>query len=134
VQGELEHRRVKCYYARTNRNDAVGQIAQLERRDAALLKMSRDQQHAQNIPPIETIETASTNLKHKLPGTTKLAKPVLPTVDFAESEALPYTPPETHYHISQSRNYHFNIQQFLTANYGDPAIKVLFRTSNHSTC
>ncbi|KAJ7290637.1 hypothetical protein C8J57DRAFT_1611754 [Mycena rebaudengoi] len=122
AQGELEHRRVKRYYARTNRNDAVGQITQLERREAALLKIARDQQHAQNTPPIETIETPSNGTKRKRPGT-KPAQTVLPTVDFAETEALPYTPPEAHYHISQSRNYHFNIQQFLTANYGDPAVK-----------
>ncbi|KAJ6538579.1 hypothetical protein B0H10DRAFT_1669333, partial [Mycena sp. CBHHK59/15] len=40
-QGELEHRRVKRYYSRTNKNKATSQMTQLERRESALLKIPR---------------------------------------------------------------------------------------------
>ncbi|KAJ7330330.1 hypothetical protein DFH08DRAFT_926009 [Mycena albidolilacea] len=127
--GELEHRRVKRYYARTNKNDAVGQITKLERREAALLKLSRQQKDAAHIPPIAAIPedaAASTEpqKRKRKPGTVrKPAKKTLPTLDFAESESLPYTPPEFHHHISQSRNHHFNLTFWLSKNQGDPAIK-----------
>jgi hypothetical protein len=106
----------------------VGQITQLERREAALQKISRHKKEAAHIPPIEAIpedaepvEPASKKRKRK---NGKPRQKTLPTLDFAESESLPYTPPEFHYHISQSRNYHFNITQWLGENQGDPAIKV----------
>ncbi|KAK6966961.1 hypothetical protein R3P38DRAFT_3438665 [Favolaschia claudopus] len=38
--GELEHRRVRKWYARTNKNQAVRQITQLERRETALLRIA----------------------------------------------------------------------------------------------
>ncbi|KAJ7742183.1 hypothetical protein DFH07DRAFT_964704 [Mycena maculata] len=37
--GELEHRRVKRFYARTNKNRAVRQMTQLERRESALRRI-----------------------------------------------------------------------------------------------
>jgi hypothetical protein len=123
MQGELEHKRVKAYYARTNKNDAVGQITQLERRDTALLKISREQKEAakkaDNIPPVASIPQ-----KRKRPQGRKPAQKTFPALDFAESESLPYTPPEFHYHISQSRNFHFNLRHWLGENHGDPAVKV----------
>ena len=36
TKGELEHRRVKRFYARTNKNNAVHQMTRLERREQAL--------------------------------------------------------------------------------------------------
>ncbi|KJA12800.1 hypothetical protein HYPSUDRAFT_210109 [Hypholoma sublateritium FD-334 SS-4] len=45
-------------------------------------------------------------------------------MDFAESESLPYTPPEYHHHISTSRNFPIHVQSFIgTATDDDPAIK-----------
>lgn len=126
-QGELEHRRVKRYYARTNKNEAVGQITQLERRETALLKISRQQKDAAHIPPIAAIpEDAATDTtvpkkRKRTPG--KVPKKTLPTLDFADAESLPYTPPEFHFHISQSRNYHFNLTHWLGQHIGDPALK-----------
>jgi hypothetical protein len=38
-QGELEHRRVKRFYARTNKNNAVRQMTRLERREHALRRL-----------------------------------------------------------------------------------------------
>ncbi|KAJ7105541.1 hypothetical protein C8R44DRAFT_639148, partial [Mycena epipterygia] len=104
--GELEHRRVKRYYARTNKNDAVGQMTQLGRRETALLKISRAKKEAEH-------------RKRKVPAPPKKISAVL---DFAESESLPYTPPEAHFHISLSRNFHCNLPTWLSANVGDPAV------------
>ncbi|KAJ7101338.1 hypothetical protein B0H15DRAFT_936529 [Mycena belliarum] len=112
--GELEHRRVKRYYARTNKNDAVGQITQLERRETALRKMAQAE-----VPPIATIEDPTPvepepgrKRKRKSRAAPKKTQPYL---DFTESESLPYTPPE-------SRNFHCNIPTWLAENAGDPAI------------
>src|SRR5437016_14541136 len=38
-QGELEHRRVKRFYARTNKNNAIRQMTRLERREHALRRL-----------------------------------------------------------------------------------------------
>ncbi|KAJ7448896.1 hypothetical protein B0H11DRAFT_2161975 [Mycena galericulata] len=99
-QGELEHRRVERFYARTNKNTAVRQMTVLERREQALLRISRKPKKAQK--------------KRQL-------KKMRPYVDLAESESLPYTAPEEHHHISHSRNFPSNILQFLNKNDGDPA-------------
>ena len=47
---------------------------------------------------------------------------VKPYLTFTESEALPYTPPVLHHHISGSRNFPANITSFLASFQGDPAI------------
>lgn len=51
---------------------------------------------------------------------------VTPYLTFTESEALPYTPPALHHHISDSRNFPVNITSFLASFQGDPAISVCF--------
>ncbi|KAF8151063.1 hypothetical protein BJ912DRAFT_1071771 [Pholiota molesta] len=99
--GELEHRRVKRFYARTNKNRAVRQITRLERREHMLAGLKRE----------------------KANRTTNRSK-TSPTLDFAQSEVLPHTPPEFHHHISMSRNFPVHIQNFLAATSNeDPAIK-----------
>jgi hypothetical protein len=48
-----------------------------------------------------------------------------PTIPFTLSEALPYTPPEYHYHISPSRNFPIHIHTFINSTrVDDPAITV----------
>lgn len=48
-----------------------------------------------------------------------------PTIPFTLSEALPYTPPEYHHHISPSRNFPVHIHTFLNSTrVDDPAITV----------
>ena len=42
-----------------------------------------------------------------------------PTIPFALSEALPYTPPEYHHHISPSRNFPIHIHTFLNSTRAD---------------
>ncbi|KAF9475264.1 hypothetical protein BDN70DRAFT_769086, partial [Pholiota conissans] len=120
-KGELEHRRVKRYYARTNKNNAVRQMTRLERREHVLLhRMRSNKNHEkQTGSGVEKIGSK----RRKLDQYTSKAK-VSPTMGFAESESLPYTPPEYHHHISTSRNFPVHIQNLLAATSDDdPAIK-----------
>jgi hypothetical protein len=113
--------------AQTNKNNVVAQITQLERCEATLLKISRQEAGAAHIPPIEAIleePTVTSPSKKRKRKAGKQHEKNQPTLDFAESESLPYTPPEFHYHISHSRNYHYNLSEWLRKNQGDPAIKV----------
>ncbi|KAJ7174311.1 hypothetical protein C8R46DRAFT_1214519 [Mycena filopes] len=73
---EVEHGKLKLYWRRTSKNDAVGQITQLER---------------PCIPEVASFpENPDSAAKRKRPGK-KPTKKVLPALDFAESESLPYT-------------------------------------------
>ncbi|KAJ7737499.1 hypothetical protein B0H16DRAFT_1325839, partial [Mycena metata] len=126
---EQEHKEVKAFYQRTNKNDAVGQITQLERREAALQKITRDKNDAARIPPIATVEEPLAPVPDAPGGKRKRraqasAKTVSPFLDFVESESLPYTPPEVHFHISMSRNFHCNLPTWLGEHAGDPAVAV----------
>ncbi|KAF8155662.1 hypothetical protein B0H34DRAFT_859991 [Crassisporium funariophilum] len=116
--GKLEHQRVKHFYARTNKNNAVRQMTHLERRKFALrcLVCKQAREEARRDPSKFTSKQ-----KKAMPTATK--KTITPCVDFAESEALPFTPPELHHHILHSRNFPFNISSFLSSNVGDPAIE-----------
>jgi hypothetical protein len=114
---------VKRFYARTNKNNAVKQMTRLERREQALLRLTRRQAAAAVIPPIAAVpdEAASTGKQKKKRKKGGLRRPA---VDFAESESLPYTSPELHHHISPSRNHHFHLPSWLADNDEDPALKV----------
>ncbi|KAF7367198.1 hypothetical protein MSAN_00980100 [Mycena sanguinolenta] len=125
--GELEHRRVKRFYARTNKNTAVRQMTILERREQALLHIARKLGKILPSPPPQP----HTKGKRKAGAKRKVKKSSL-HVDFLESETLPYTAPEQHHHISASRNFHTNIPQFLHENEGDPAVQdFLPKLKNH---
>ncbi|KAJ7097121.1 hypothetical protein B0H15DRAFT_920861 [Mycena belliarum] len=113
--GELEHRRVKRFYARTNKNQAVRQITQLERRESALTQIKA---RADKNAALVTKKTTPTPVPqgHKQ----KLKKKTL-GIPFVESEALPYTTPEEHHHISVSRNFSYHLSSWLNEHLGDPA-------------
>ncbi|KAF7292067.1 hypothetical protein MIND_01232800 [Mycena indigotica] len=118
--GELEHKRGKGFYSRTSKNGAVTQISNLERREAELLRIQTKVQAAAAAPPIATLDTSSKRKR----GTAKArAKSTGTTLSFADSESLPYTPPDFPHHISQSRNFYFTLDNWLDENTGDPAIK-----------
>jgi hypothetical protein len=87
-------------------------MTKLERRERALRKQ-KTQLQKQKVPIPQV-----TNRKGK--GRPK----VDPHLGFAESEALPYTSPELHHHISPSRNFHIDLPTWLAAHAGDRAIEV----------
>ena len=92
---------MKSFYAHTNKRNATRQITQLQRREQLL----NDKMHQ----------------KSQAKDATKRVKP---TVDFEDSEPLPFTPPENHHHISHSHKFPLQISSFLSDNINDLATKV----------
>ncbi|KAG5638429.1 hypothetical protein H0H81_012646 [Sphagnurus paluster] len=113
--GELEHRMVKRFYARTNKNQAVVQMTRLERRNQALLRQTRALAKQQATSTHTSTNSTSTTPKRR-------PKPRGLTVTFQESEPLPATPPEYHHHISSSRNFPMHLQKFILDHKDDPAV------------
>ncbi|VDC05049.1 unnamed protein product [Peniophora sp. CBMAI 1063] len=103
-RGELEHRRPKAFYARTNKNRATIQISQLELRQRALRRM------AGKVVP--TLQRRTTLIKGR-----KRAHAVL---DFDEQEPLPVTSPEMHHHISHAQRFPVNLPAWLRECKDDP--------------
>jgi hypothetical protein len=128
-KGELEHRRVKKFYARTNKNVAVRQITRLERREDALQRIQQNLKKAvvgskeMEDPKDGSIHVTQVHQKKARKSAKMTMKPYL---TFTESEALPYTPPSLHHHISDLRNFPANITSFLASFQDDPAISVCF--------
>ncbi|XP_006454215.1 hypothetical protein AGABI2DRAFT_62391 [Agaricus bisporus var. bisporus H97] len=99
--GELEHRRVKKFYVRTNkRSGFVLQITKHERREQLLRQMEEADRASQPRP--------------KQKGNTI-------HLPFAASEPLAPTQPNAHYDMSRSRSFPINVTSWLGQNTGDPA-------------
>ncbi|KAI0259134.1 hypothetical protein BC834DRAFT_974518 [Gloeopeniophorella convolvens] len=104
--GELEHRRVKRFYARTNKNDYTQQISQHEQRKRVL----------------NTIDSRLTGQ----------AAGAVPPAAATTDEELPPTIPRDHHHIGESNNIHFNLIIWLQEHRGDPAVhKFRARLQDH---
>ncbi|THV05634.1 hypothetical protein K435DRAFT_816329 [Dendrothele bispora CBS 962.96] len=97
--GELEHKRVKRFYSRTNKTfKFVRQIAAQEKRKRI----------------IQNLKTSFE--KQVTPGETT------PTVSFQHSDALPPTPPELRYKISNDNSQYLNIFEWMNSHEDDPAV------------
>ncbi|KAJ3574409.1 hypothetical protein NP233_g1774 [Leucocoprinus birnbaumii] len=93
--GELEHRRLKKFYSRTNkRNTFALQIAQHQQREQIVWKAKNQ----------EKINMASV------------------TVPLKDSERLPPTSPDVHYQMSRSRQHPLHLQKWLFENCDDPVL------------
>jgi hypothetical protein len=99
IKGELEHRRVKRLYGRTNKNGAIKQMTKHERRETRLLRAHRATSHQQL-----TIHTHH--------------------VAFSEQDPLPYTDAALHHHISETKKYGQDAFSFGKLFPDDPATKV----------
>ncbi|KAF7377741.1 hypothetical protein MSAN_00197100 [Mycena sanguinolenta] len=96
-EGELEHQHVKHFYIWTNKNRAAKLNARLFGKTVA-----------------------TPNLQGHRGKTVKKTKIYVP---FAESEALPYTSPEQHHHISGSHNFSLHLPSWLAEHHDDPAVE-----------
>lgn len=109
---------MKRFYARTNKNRAVRQMTLLERRETALMQIAaRAQKNARAVLGKTTATPVAQGHKRKLQKNKMY-------VPFHEDEALPYTAPDQHHHISQSHNFSFHISSWLGQNLDDPATSV----------
>jgi hypothetical protein len=97
-------------------------MTRLERHEQALLRLVRKNiwEEAKQNPGKFTSQGGKSTRK----------KTITPRLDFMESEALPFTAPEQHHHISHSRNFPINITSFLASNKDDPATEVCSSWSN----
>ncbi|KAG1881244.1 hypothetical protein F4604DRAFT_1518137, partial [Suillus subluteus] len=110
--GELEHRRVKRFYAQTNKIKFVRGIAKQQRRERLLYKLRQKAAQQAN----EHLDTRDTDSR--------------PTVNFSEREALPQCSPESQYQISNSRHLHWDLTAWLHKNREDLA-DFLLRLKDH---
>ncbi|TCD61874.1 hypothetical protein EIP91_007802 [Steccherinum ochraceum] len=104
TQQSLNHRRVKRFYARTNKNNSVKQITNLHRRKEAM--RSRKEWTHKTLKKKRQSEAA-----------------VLET----QSEPLTYTPPEYHHDISRSQNFPSTLSRWANLNKVDPVMKDFYR-------
>lgn len=97
-QGELAHRLVKRFYQRTNKKDAIRQIARLERRHVRLRRAKE--------------AAASPRGRHAH------------HVAFSANDPLPHSGVDLHHHMSDSKNFPFHLLSFVHQPPYDPAKKV----------
>ncbi|KAF7293110.1 hypothetical protein MKEN_01468100 [Mycena kentingensis (nom. inval.)] len=117
----------------------LDRITKLERREATLHKIAAQVRvapgggGATSTTAAPRIAGAKRKAEADIGGRRKMRKKATKlTLDFAESEALPYKPPEFHSHVSSSRNHPLNISAWLSENEGDPALKNFQRNlKNH---
>ncbi|THH07280.1 hypothetical protein EW146_g9368 [Bondarzewia mesenterica] len=106
--GELEHRRVKRFYARTNKNQFQMQVTKHERRERLLEQIHRrsesfHNQGASSSSPVPIIQAAA--------------------LRFEDADPLPHTSPHVHYHVSESTKHFENVTLWVRQNPNDPALK-----------
>jgi hypothetical protein len=106
-------------------------MTRLERREDALRRIQQNLRAVVGSNEMEDPkdvsgqpQTASGSIRKKARKSAKTT--MKPYLMFTESEALPYTPPSLHHHISDSRNFPANITSFLASFQDDPAISVCF--------
>ncbi|THV02869.1 hypothetical protein K435DRAFT_962835 [Dendrothele bispora CBS 962.96] len=102
--GEQEHKRVKLYYSKTNKNKHAGQIARQERRIRCLRRMRE---------------------RHSSSNRTRL------TVSAWEEERLPFTDPDARYHMASGKRYFLDLTSFIHDHRKDPATVDFLRKLKH---
>ena len=107
-KGELEHRRVKRFYGRTNKQRFVSQIAKHQRREQLLQRIK------QRLANRESSDAAG--LPVEQPGTAQRG--------YQDGDDLPYTKPGAHYHISASEKDFENVTALLSQNRTERALQV----------
>ncbi|KZT68005.1 hypothetical protein DAEQUDRAFT_728551 [Daedalea quercina L-15889] len=142
-QGEQEHRRVKRFYIRTNKNKAARQIARRQRREQILRRLlHKDQQRRAEHAAAQQVNTQS-------PSDCSSGQPPLQSqrmydrprngtliqqaatrrgaaLQLSEDDPLPFhTSPKDRYHMSASERHRDNIFRWANApgNRDDPALK-----------
>lgn len=118
LQGELEHRRVKRFYTRTNKIKFTRGIAMQQRRERLLHRL-QDIEH-QTSTDHDNLAEANGNENQ-------------PFLHFVDKEPLPYCSPEDHYQMSSSQKHYWDISAWLHKNRNDVAIKVGARNVHKAT-
>ncbi|KAF9441744.1 hypothetical protein P691DRAFT_682992, partial [Macrolepiota fuliginosa MF-IS2] len=97
--GELKHHQVKHHYVCTNKRLSFPlQIAKHQQQECLIRKI---REHNKN----------------------KGAIGASLYIPFKDSDSLPPTSPNAHYHVSQSKKYHINVAEWLGNNCNNPALQ-----------
>ncbi|KAI0349974.1 hypothetical protein OH77DRAFT_1499288 [Trametes cingulata] len=117
--GELKHRHVKHFYARTNKNNHEYQIAQHMRR-AEKLRIIKMRVDAARQKLIEA-EKGSSQDQTEVPGAAALSMPQGSEPD--KEEDIAYSNPWDRYHIAESQRDSDDITAWVSAHRSDPPYK-----------
>ncbi|KAJ3551292.1 hypothetical protein NM688_g4788 [Phlebia brevispora] len=135
--GELEHRRVKRFYGRTNRNTFVCQIAKQQRREE-LIRHIIKREEAQRMraarltaPPAQAPTPTAAGPQgsqsipqtQATPSTSSTAAAARSTVPFHAREPLPCTAPDVHHHMSNLKRFSYDLATWLHCNKDDRAVE-----------
>jgi len=116
-EGECEHRQVKRFYPRVSKAKFTAGIAKQQRRERLLFKMAEASPYGKK----GRDKQVSGKQKGKV---LQLSSPDAPALHFEDSEPLPYSDPQSHYHISTGTRYPVNIYKWLRQHVSDPAFNV----------
>ena len=125
-QGELEHRRLKQFYARTNKNSQfASQVASEVRRQAIINKIGQSlvEGHSRS----RRKQRANRATRQRLGACNKATRNTHRHglyLKFRDVEPLSSTSPRVHTHISEDQRHSENIEVFTAENDGDPACEV----------
>ncbi|PIL35257.1 hypothetical protein GSI_01982 [Ganoderma sinense ZZ0214-1] len=116
--GELEHRHVKRFYARTNRVAYELQIARKERKRSLLASIRQRDSFRPLSAQKQEKKRAKIALAEARGRSTQRPHPPAQI----RSRALSPTPPHEHYAVSKSHRQTVDLYQWLGDNQGDPAV------------
>lgn len=100
-QGELEHRTVKAFYRRTNKQDYIKQTTRLHRRQERIQKIT------------ENVQKLGINVGAKIRVIDRLA-----------STPLPPTQPALRYQIAETSKHWIHVGTLIRENPNEPALRV----------
>ncbi|KAG1852171.1 hypothetical protein F4604DRAFT_1933740 [Suillus subluteus] len=114
-KGECEHQQVKRFYPHVSKAKFTAGIAKQQCRERLLFKMAEGS-------PYKMKGKGKQDAGKEKSKVLWLSSPDAPALRFKDSEPLPYSDPEHHYHISTSTRYHINIYKWLVQHESDPAL------------
>ena len=118
-QGELEHRHVKRFYARTNKVRYTMQIARRHRKRALLESIRR---RDQSFTPRWEENLNRANMKRE--AAEVFDRCAQHAADRRQDDPLPPTPPSIHHEVSKSQRSPIRLYTWLAEHRKDPATKV----------
>ena len=107
-QGELEHRRVKHFYSRTNKIGFTHAIAKHQQCEQ-LLHRIQEENHAIAMAAEGSLPTAGGEC---------------PSLHFVDQEPLPNCTPDAHYQVSQGKKYYWDLVAWLLHNKDNKVLEV----------
>ncbi len=123
----MEHQCVKRFYGRTNKQNFTWQITKQHMREEVFRRVKK--QVEKKVQEAAKARDESQNSQGHLSLISEQS--VLPqssgihaSLSFEDSDPLPYTTPDKHYHISQSNRFNKDVMDWLSSNKNDPALKV----------